>query len=188
LLLLETAHEILAKRSPRLFRYGGVLVHAERLPQSLQVKGGVTVSASTIILEPASNEWLQLELARIASWQKPVVKRDGSLDWVPCDPPTKVAAGVLADRARWQCRVLNRITEIPTLREDGSICATPGYDERSGLYFDPNGRSFPAISANPSRHDAMAAITRLQNPLRDFPFVDPVPSVRRARHDPDRDH
>ena len=171
--LVATAHEILAERSPRLFRYAGFLAHAERLTQSLQVRGGMTVPANAIILEPVSKEWLQIELGRIAPWEKPLPKRDGSLEWVPCDPPVKVAAGVLADRAGWLCRVLNGVTEIPILRDDGSVCAEPGYDERSGLYYDPNGRSFPAIADKPSRNAAIAAITRLQDPLCDFPFVDP---------------
>ena len=92
-----------------------------------------------------------------------------------CDPPAKIAAGVLADRAGWRCRVLNGVTEIPILRDDGSVCAKPGYDERSGLYFDPNGRSFPAISARPeprrrNRGDhpaagAAAATSRLSSPV-----------------------
>jgi putative DNA primase/helicase len=171
--LVETAHELLAARSPRLFRYGGILAHAERLTQSLKLKSGITVPAHAITLEPVTRDWLQLELGRIAPWEKLVVTLKGEKKWIPCDPPGKVAAGVLADRAGWRCRVLNGITEIPILRSDGSVCAAPGYDERSGLYFDPNGRSFPAIADSPGRDDAIAAITRLQDPLRDFPFVDP---------------
>jgi hypothetical protein len=171
--LTETAHKILAAHSPRLFRYGGILAHAERLTQSLKVKSGITVPANSIIIEPVSKEWLQLELGRLAPWGKSISNPWGDVKWVPCDPPMRIAAAVLADRAGWRCRVLNGITEIPILRHDGSVCATPGYDERSGLYFNPNGRRFPPVANSPTRDGALAAITRLQDPLRDFPFVDP---------------
>jgi putative DNA primase/helicase len=43
----------------------------------------------------------------------------------------------------------------------------------TGLYFDPNGRTFPSIAVPPTRSDALAAITRLEERLRDFPFSDP---------------
>ena len=171
--LVDAAHGILSALSPRLFRYGGILAHAERLTQSLKLKSGVTVPADAIILEPVTRDWLLLELGRIVPWEKLVVTMRGEKKWVRCDPPAKIAAGILADRAGWRCRVLNGVTEIPILRADGSVCAAPGYDERAGLYFDPNGRSFPAIASTPSRDDAIAAVTRLQEPLRDFPFVDP---------------
>jgi putative DNA primase/helicase len=170
--LVATVNDLLARQSPRLFRYGGLLAHTERLAQGVQVKGGITVPANTIIIEPTTKEWLQLELGRLVAWERPKIDRNGKLEWVPCDPPMKVATGVLADRAGWQCRVLNGVTEIPILRDDGSVCAKPGYDDRSGLYFDPNGRTFPAIKASPTRDDALAAITRLEEPLRDFPFVE----------------
>jgi putative DNA primase/helicase len=85
----------------------------------------------------------------------------------------KVAHGVLKDPGGWQARVLNGIAEIPILRPDGSICTEPGYDWATGIFFAANGTVFPPIPDHPTRADALEALAKLEEPLKDFPFIEP---------------
>jgi putative DNA primase/helicase len=164
------AQELLAAQSEHLFQHGGQLVHIVRVTRTLKYKDGRVIPEGTVELVPVTKEWLQLELCRLRRWERFDARQ---VDWIRCDPPMKIASGVLADPAGWRARVLNGITEIPIVRPDGSICDRPGYDEATGLYFDPNGRTFPPIVTPPTRKDALAALALLEEPLRDFPFLDP---------------
>jgi len=70
--------------------------------------------------------------------------------------------------------VLRGVINAPTLRADGSILDSPGYDQDSGLMFEPNAVEFPQIPHRPTRADAKAALAALSMPIRDFPFVSAV--------------
>ena len=70
--------------------------------------------------------------------------------------------------------VLSGIIGAPTLRADGSILSTPGYDKRSGLLLDPAGVTFPAIPERPSRAAAETALGILGDIIAGFPFVTPA--------------
>jgi putative DNA primase/helicase len=58
------------------------------------------------------------------------------------------------------------------LRPDGSVLDQPGYDERTGIFYDPRGVKFPEIPERPTRDDAVLAIKDIKALIRDFPFVD----------------
>jgi hypothetical protein len=96
-------------------------------------------------------------------------KRSGA--WVPIDAPDKVADTYLTQRGRWKLPVLTGLIHTPFLRQDGSICETPGYDPASGLLFKPEGETFPPISQQPSETDARAALSELDALIQTFPFV-----------------
>ena len=166
------ANALLASKSPRTFRYGGTLVHVERIAERMVLdRGGTIVPENALRLEPASKEWLQMELTRIGRWERAITSVGQAIKWVATDAPLKVVGAILADRAGWQCRVLNGVSEVPVLRDDGSAFETPGYDSRTGIYFHPNGASFKNLRPNPTYADAQLAIDFLLRPLKDFPFV-----------------
>jgi len=48
----------------------------------------------------------------------------------------------------------------------------PGYDERSGLYYDPGRNVFPQIDELPCKEQAIEALTKLREIVADFPFND----------------
>ena len=48
----------------------------------------------------------------------------------------------------------------------------PGYDAKTGLYFDPGRATFPKVKDRPTKADALAALEVLKRPLADFPFAD----------------
>ncbi len=76
----------------------------------------------------------------------------------------------LREKAAWAYPPLAGICESPTLRADGTVLCEPGYDEATGLYYDPGDLRFPALAPEPDRPAADAALGRLADPLRDFPF------------------
>lgn len=67
---------------------------------------------------------------------------------------------------------LTGIVNAPTMRSDGSILTTPGYDDVTGLLFDPLGVEFPVIKGSPTRRDAEHALAQLSSLIESFPFVD----------------
>ncbi len=89
---------------------------------------------------------------------------------VPKDPPADYASVLLKSRGMWSFPPLRAVIEAPTLRADGSILQAPGYDQDTGLYYAPSAE-FGPIPENPTRDDAMEALERLREPLKDFPFV-----------------
>ncbi len=91
--------------------------------------------------------------------------------WVRKDCPAKVVKA-LRDRAgHWRLPVLTGIINAPTLRPDGSILDKPGYDEASGLLFDPLGAEFGPVPVNPTKADALAALSFVDDLISTFPFI-----------------
>lgn len=69
-------------------------------------------------------------------------------------------------------RQLAALTTCPLLLPDGRVIETPGFDDDSGILFDPQGVVFPPVPARPTREMAVIALDVLKWPFADFPFVD----------------
>ena len=110
-----------------------------------------------------------LEAASTAAYFEKWDSRAGGM--VPTNPPMMVIKALEQRVGRFRLPVLTGIVNAPTLRADGSILATPGYDTRTGLLFDPAGAIFPDIPRRPSRAAAEAALAVLSDLLSGFPFV-----------------
>jgi len=78
---------------------------------------------------------------------------------------------VLSRERRWVFPHVSGIITTPTLRPDGSLLATPGYDSRSELYLLPS-LQLPPIIPHPTRQDAMAGLDKLKHLFREFSFQD----------------
>ena len=86
-------------------------------------------------------------------------------------PPAWVATQILA-RLEWPYPYLEAVIEAPTLRWDGSILADPGWDEDTGLLYEPMpGTKWPAIPDQPTDDDVRDAAAALVDPVHDFPFL-----------------
>ena len=55
----------------------------------------------------------------------------GAYEQVGTNPPLSLAENVLAQTA-WNLPPLAGIARAPILRQDGTICTTPGYDAQAG--------------------------------------------------------
>jgi putative DNA primase/helicase len=92
---------------------------------------------------------------------------------VTVDPPHDIAAIILSRDGQWLFPPLNGLIATPTLRPDGSVLATPGYDPATGLLL-LNPPRMPAIPERPTHDEALAALTLLDLLLDGFPFVKEV--------------
>ena len=63
------------------------------------------------------------------------------------------------------------IISTPLILTNGRVIDNPGYDAKTGLYFDPLGTSFPAIPEKPTQEDAREALNLLCDLLKEFPFT-----------------
>ncbi len=97
-------------------------------------------------------------------------KRSAAL--VPCPPPLWIVQTLRARKGRLKFPILSGVISAPTMRADGSILQTPGYDDATGLFFAPRGATFREISASPTRREAEDALARLNGLIEKFPFVD----------------
>lgn len=161
-LATEAEEALLNARAPFFIR-GGIVrpvvdeVAASR-GQSAKVARLVSVDRDTIIDH----------LSRSADWIKWNVRKDG---WVPTDPPAAVASTIMARDGEWGFLPLVGVITTPTLRPDGTILASPGYDPATRLLLlDPP--KLPPIPSKPTRADALNALALLNGLLDEFPFVD----------------
>jgi hypothetical protein len=119
-------------------------------------------------LIPVTRPWLVNTLTCAARFWR---YNGRSKAWVPIDCPDKVAETYLSRRGAWRLPVLAGIIHHPFLRADGSVCETPGYDSTSGLLFMPEGERYPAVPRQPSNSDAITALAKLVELIKEFPFV-----------------
>ncbi len=122
---------------------------------------------SPVIVPMASAQVLDV-LDRAAAW----VKFDGRRkEYVAAIPPSWVAQQVGA-RLEWPLPYLEAVTETPTIRSDGSILETPGWDQASRLLYEPipGAATWPPVPEQPTGEDVRRGIAMLRDPLEDFPF------------------
>jgi hypothetical protein len=85
-------------------------------------------------------------------------------------PPRWLLQGILSRPVFAAVRTLRGVKCGPILRNDGSICAIPGYDARSKYILDFDPGEWPEIKSNPSPEDAQAELEKLLDIVADFPF------------------
>jgi hypothetical protein len=152
-------------RVPGVFCRGQLLVHAVREPGKL---AGIThpVSAARIVALGQAGVRDRLTLAADCVVLR---ERKGETTVVPRHPPAWLAPAIEARKSWPGMRHLEGIVESPVLRPDGSVLDQPGYDETTGLLYEPSGE-YPAIARNPTKEDAIAAAIKLIDVVCDFPF------------------
>ena len=107
--------------------------------------------------------------AQAAPWQKYDKRADA---WEAALPPPWAIETLLA-RGIWRFPPLEGVITTPTLRPDGSLLSTPGYDPTTGLYLDSHASTYPPIQEHPTLDDARSAIGRLQTVFTDFLWTAP---------------
>jgi putative DNA primase/helicase len=132
--------------------------------------GSVTHSAALV---PITGPAMLGLLAKVAIWQKWDGRARGGGGFVTCDPPAKVVEILLANRGQWSFPVVRGVLTTPTIRPDGSLLTTPGYDPVSRYYLMfPSDLALAEIPAEPSLADAAEAFDRLNALLDDYDFVE----------------
>lgn len=118
------------------------------------------------IVEPMSPYHLRNRINRVTDTVR--VNKDGARTHVPV--PLDIVQDLLAND-HWPFPPLEAITEIPTLRPDGTIHATPGYDPATRRLYLPADLVVPPVPDHPTPQQVAAAVELItQDLLGDFPF------------------
>ena len=117
-------------------------------------------------IEILPTPWVRTRMADMATWMS---YREGE-GWKRAHPP-KWAVDAVATAGHWDgIRPLEGVIETPTLRPQGTILATPGYDDATGLLFQPIG-PVDAVPENPTTVDVQRAVDEILELVADFPFA-----------------
>ncbi|TAN62713.1 MAG: hypothetical protein EPN20_10660, partial [Magnetospirillum sp.] len=134
----------------------------------------------TVTVDRPSVDGRRVEVPRIADVStihlRELMNRSGAFvksGGTPTDAPKEIAEALTA-RPESRLPPLKAIITAPLMRPDGSLLDAPGYDQHTGLLFDPMGESFPPVPHTPTRDDAGAAVAFLMAPFRAFPFKAPA--------------
>jgi putative DNA primase/helicase len=154
--MVDDAQGALVAAGVDVFRRGGQLVRVVR-------------SSDAAHIVPLPEPTLLETLSDVACWVAPGKEGDR-----PVTPPRDVVRA-LAARGEWAgVRPLEGVVRGPVLRLDGTVLDRPGYDEATGLLFEPlAGVEWPTVPATPTKDQARAALARLTDLVADFPFVAP---------------
>lgn len=145
-------------------------------PPSLFMQGGKVDRLkrdenSRLLIEDVTIDILRNLLVRWVNFTK-IEKTENGPKIVVADPPDKVIRDLLA-RSEWDLPPLSSIISCPTFRIDGTLLEVPGYDQATGLYYDPeNELKGISIAENPTKDQAHQALDLLSELFIDFPFDD----------------
>lgn len=175
---LEEAEAAMMGAGVPVFVRSGELVSVRSIERGGADKDQVKRELGARIILPAGKYWLTQQMCRASKYSR-FDKFTG--EYVYTTPALDYAEH-LRQRAGSESpfRPLRAVRSAPTMRPDGSILNTPGYDEATGILYEPIGE-FPAIPEHPTKRDALLALSRLIGPYCLFPFVDDKAGVRTLR-------
>jgi hypothetical protein len=94
----------------------------------------------------------------------------GKTGW-KAGPVTREISSVFLGIGNWpSAKKLRAFVQHPTLRDDGTVLAERGYDEKSGLFLTD--KIDVKIPPKPSARDVKNALKTLQTPFREFSWID----------------
>ena len=153
------------------FAFGDVLSHLTRLEEDeIDAQGAARVKGAPKIVTtaPAFLRDRVTAAVDLKSWRNDK-KAEGGKKLVSAHPPDWLPKSIIA-RGKWPgMPSLVGVTEVPVMRDDGSIVEEPGYDEVTGLYYAPS-VIVPTIPNDPTQEDAAAALKILADVVCNFPF------------------
>lgn len=149
-----------------LYQIGGRIVHPVRLDKNTN-EDDVRRNAGALVIRDVS----ALRLREYAIEHVKFCKRSKN-GRVRFPAPMMLANHYLAREDKWTIPALRGVIEAPTLRSDGSVIETEGYDAESGLLLDFKGTKFPPISEEPTEREIADALDLIKTPFKAFPFVD----------------
>lgn len=166
--ILDQIGAALAEANANLFRYAGRLARVYQASEP--TNDDVQRPAGALMVHPVESAHL-VELAGRAAAHEKWDSR--SSQFVPCDPPRRVADSYLA-RGHWpELHALNGFVEAPTITPEGRLLDQPGYDPATGLF-----SAYATIAGyqrppeKPTKSDAERALATLRSLFESFPFVD----------------
>ncbi len=158
----------------------GALYQADKDTPTIFVQSGRLVTIHFTekkgpVIAPLVESSLRYRLTLAADF---VSVRSTADDIIPIavDPPLDVVRILLngMNPIDYPFSPLAGITELPILRPDGSIHATPGYDPVTEQVYIPGNLEIPPIPERPGQEDVTSALALLNYWLAGFPFENPA--------------
>lgn len=168
--IVDEAEAALMRSAEGIYQRGQRLVRLVRR-ESASVRNFKRKRPADVALRDVDSPYLVEALTRAATWERYDKRAE---DWVRINCPEQVATTYLARAGRWRLPPLLAAVTAPTLRPDGSVLQSPGYDESTSTWYDPCGFEYPEISESPSRDEAEAALRYMRKAFSTFPFEDEV--------------
>jgi hypothetical protein len=120
------------------------------------------------VIETLNDATLRGRLARVATFKR--VSKDGDFSHVK--PPDDVVKDVLS-LGEWAFPALEGVVEMPTLKPDGMVLDTSGYDFMTRLAYIPApGLSVREVPEMPPASDVTAALALIDEAVGEFPYSD----------------
>jgi putative DNA primase/helicase len=119
-------------------------------------------------LDGINEPWLRAELTRHINY----IKWDKHEQPSGSGVPDGLANAILNRQGEWAFSTAKGIITSPTLRRDGSVLATEGWDPVTELLVMGPLPPMPRVATKPTIDDARRAVGRLDDLLGEFPFVD----------------
>ena len=153
--------------SHRIFHRSGKLVQVTKC-KSVAVDG-VEVPDTMLRIRPMPEAILRERITSAVALYQPSNDDEPK----PMRPP-KWLISAIHERGQYppSVRPLNGIVRSPTLRPDGSVLQTTGYDHETRLLYVPDG-DYPRVPEAPTLADANRAANELLATVCDFPFAGP---------------
>ena len=119
------------------------------------------------LIEEINEAILLYEMARSANYLSYNQAREA---YGPVYPPLAIARHILA-QGTWNFPALRGVTEVPVVRDDGTILDQPGYDPLTRLIYLPDPTLvIPPIPANPTRQEVEQARDFAWQYIAEFPY------------------
>jgi hypothetical protein len=171
-ILATRAEALLISAKVPIYQRGGALVRP--IIETVDASRGRKTKVAT--LKVLDTVYMRDILGRHATWVKrseSVKVEGGDKKVAAVNPPTEVAATILARAGDWTLPTISGVITTPTMRADGSLLTEQGYDEATRmLLVEP--APLPAMADTPTKGDAEAALRLLEDLLVGFPFVDDI--------------
>lgn len=145
------------RKAPEVFDFGGVLV-------------SVIDGQQRPFDEPSIGHYL----GSIAQYWRWKYTSFNNVEKDLLDPPPKVVKAVLSQGIHRNLKPLTAVVTAPTLRGDGTVLDQHGYDEATGLLYEPGAiEEVVTVPDAPDIEQVRQAIDTLLYPFSSFPFCGP---------------
>ena len=148
----------------RLFRRGPLIVSINFNIEPTH--DGQTVESQ--IIAEVGDYALTERIASAAVFKKFDHRQD---ELVRVDPPHSIAVTLKQHQYHLKLPVLVTIVNCPHFTASGRVMDRPGYDPKTGIFYDPRGVMFPLIPSHPTKEQALVALGKIKRLYVTFSFA-----------------
>lgn len=161
---------IAANTPEKYFVRGRALVRIGKDKKGNSIIEALNESSLRGILERTCNFVRIVERKNVTGDKEPVR--------IPIPPPRDVVRDILS-LGSWPFPPVDGVVTTPVIHLDGSVLTTEGYDPDTRVYYaPPEGTLIPDIPEHPTEEDVRKARGLIDEPFKEFPFVDDTGASR----------